>query len=163
MMSEYRNGYKRHMHVRGPTERRVFMPTMIEGTNGADVDAPVSPCSRWPAESADTIRQVLSRAGDKWSTLVVATLQHGPMRYTDLQRAITGVSQRMLTLTLRQLQRDGLITRTAYAEVPPRVEYALTELGITLLDIVLPLIDWASAHHQDIHRNQTGFDAAHGG
>jgi DNA-binding HxlR family transcriptional regulator len=83
------------------------------------------------------------------------------MRYTDLQRAIPGISQRMLTLTLRQLQRDGLITRTAYAEVPPRVEYALTTLGTTLLDIVLPLIDWAGTHHQDIHQNQTAFDAAH--
>lgn len=118
-----------------------------------------SPCSRWPAESVETIRQVLARAGDKWSTLVIATLQNGPMRYTDLQHAIPGISQRMLTLTLRQLQRDGLITRTAYAEVPPRVEYALTPLGTTLLDIVVPLIDWASAHHQDIHHNQTGFDA----
>jgi DNA-binding HxlR family transcriptional regulator len=121
------------------------------------------PCSRWPAESIGTIRQVMARAGDKWSTLVVATLRDGPMRYTDLQRAIPGISQRMLTLTLRQLQRDGLITRTAYAEVPPRVEYALTALGTTLLDIVLSLIDWAGAHHQDIHQNQTAFDAAHAG
>jgi DNA-binding HxlR family transcriptional regulator len=119
------------------------------------------PCSRWPAESIGIIRQVMARAGDKWTTLVVATLQNGPMRYTDLQHAIPGISQRMLTLTLRQLQRDGLITRTAYAEVPPRVEYALTTLGTTLLDIVLSLIDWAGAHHQDIHQNQTAFDAAH--
>ena len=119
------------------------------------------PCSRWPAERVDTIRQVLARAGDKWSTLVVATLQSGPMRYTELQHAIPGISQRMLTLTLRQLQRDGLATRTAHAEVPPRVEYALTALGTTLLDIVLPLIDWAGIHHQDIIENQTGFDAAH--
>lgn len=119
------------------------------------------PCSRWPAESIGTIRQVMARAGDKWSTLVVATLQDGPMRYTDLQRAVPGISQRMLTLTLRQLQRDGLLTRTVYAEVPPRVEYALTTLGTTLLDIVLPLIDWAGTHHQDIQQNQTAFDAAH--
>lgn len=121
------------------------------------------PCSRWPAESIGTIRQVMARAGDKWSILVVATLQDGPMRYTDMQRAIPGISQRMLTLTLRQLQRDGLVTRTAYAEVPPRVEYALTTLGSTLLGIVLPLIDWAGTHHQDIHQNQTAFDAAHAG
>lgn len=119
------------------------------------------PCSRWPAESIGVIRQVMARAGDKWSMLVVATLQDGSMRYTDLQRAIPGISQRMLTLTLRQLQRDGLVTRTAYAEVPPRVEYALTTLGTTLLEIVLPLIDWVGAHHQDIHQNQTVFDAAH--
>lgn len=69
----------------------------------------------------------------------------------------------MLTLTLRQLQHDGLITRTAYAEVPPRVEYALTTLGTTLLEIVLPLIDWAGAHHQDIQQHQTAFDAAQAG
>lgn len=126
-----------------------------------DSTALPGPCSRWPAESIDTIRQIMARAGDKWSTLVVATLQDGPLRYTDLQRAIPGISQRMLTLTLRQLQRDGLITRTAYAEVPPRVEYALTALGTTLLDVVLSLIDWAGTHHQDIHQNQTAFDAAH--
>jgi DNA-binding HxlR family transcriptional regulator len=65
------------------------------------------------------------------------------------------------TAPLRQLQRDGLIARTANAEVPPRVEYALTTLGTTLLDIVLSLIDWAGAHHEDIHKNQTVFDAAH--
>lgn len=118
------------------------------------------PCSRWPAESIGTIRQVMARAGDKWSTLVVATLQDGPLRYTDLQRATPGISQRMLTLTLRQLQRDGLVTRTAYAEVPPRVEYALTALGTTLLGVVLSLIDWAGTHHQDIHQNQIAYDAA---
>lgn len=121
------------------------------------------PCSRWPAESVETIRQVLARAGDKWSALVIATLQNGPMRYTDLQRTIPGISQRMLTLTLRQLQRDGLVTRTAYAEVPPRVEYALTTLGTTLLEIVLPLVDWAGIHHQEIHRNQVAFDTTRAG
>lgn len=121
------------------------------------------PCARWPVESIGTIRQVMARAGDKWSILVVATLQDGPMRYTDLQHAIPGISQRMLTLTLRQLQRDGLVSRTAYAEVPPRVEYALTTLGSTLLGIVLPLIEWAGTHHEDIHQNQTAFDAAHAG
>ncbi|WP_454852690.1 winged helix-turn-helix transcriptional regulator [Promicromonospora soli] len=128
-----------------------------------DVAAVPGPCSRWPAESMGVIRQIMARAGDKWSMLVVATLQGGPMRYTDLQRAIPGISQRMLTLTLRQLQRDGLITRTAYAEVPPRVEYGLTTLGTTLLDVVVPLIEWVGAHHQDIHQNQTTFDADHAG
>lgn len=156
MIRQYRNTYKRHMRVRDQKEGRVLMETV---TAEGDSTVLPSPCSRWPAESVDIIRQVLARAGDKWSTLVVATLQNGPMRYTDLQRAITGVSQRMLTLTLRQLQRDGLITRTAYAEVPPRVEYTLTALGTTLLDIVVPLIDWAGTHHEDIHQNQAGFDA----
>lgn len=119
-----------------------------------------APCSRWPAESGDVIRQILDRTGDKWSMLVIATLQDGPLRYTDLQRAIPGISQRMLTLTLRQLQRDGLLTRTAYAEVPPRVEYELAGLGTTLLDIVLSLIDWAASHHTEIRQHRAQYDAA---
>src|SRR5688572_28173144 len=81
------------------------------------------PCAGWPAESIDIIRDVLDQVGDKWSVLAIATLQTGPLRYSDLHRAISGISQRMLTRTLGQLRRDGLVTRTAYAEVPPRVEY----------------------------------------
>lgn len=126
----------------------------------ADTATRPGPCSRWPVESVEIIRDVLDRAGDKWSTLVIATLQDGALRYTDLQRAIPGISQRMLTLTLRQLRRDGLVTRTAYAEVPPRVEYALTTLGATLLDVVISLIDWAGTHHTEIRDNRARFDAA---
>jgi DNA-binding HxlR family transcriptional regulator len=118
------------------------------------------PCAEWPDESLDIIRDVLERAGDKWSVLAIATLQGGPLRYSDLHRAIAGISQRMLTLTLRQLQRDGLVTRTAYAEVPPRVEYALTALGATLLDSVLSLAQWAATHHAEIRENRARFDAA---
>jgi DNA-binding HxlR family transcriptional regulator len=117
------------------------------------------PCAEWPPESLDIIRDVLDRAGDKWSVLAIATLQGGPLRYSDLHRAIPGISQRMLTLTLRQLQRDGLVTRTAYAEVPPRVEYALTALGATLLDSVLSLAQWAATHHAEIRENRARFDA----
>ncbi|WP_214105411.1 winged helix-turn-helix transcriptional regulator [Acrocarpospora catenulata] len=123
------------------------------------VAVPAGPCSRWPAESLPIIRDVLERVGDKWSMLVIGTLRDGPLRYTDLQHAVPGISQRMLTLTLRQLRRDGLLTRTAYAEVPPRVEYALTPLGTTLLDLTLSLIDWAGAHHQEIRDNRADFDA----
>lgn len=90
--------------------------------------------------------------------LVIGTLENGPVRYTDLQRSIPGVSQRMLTHTLRQLRRDGLVTRTAYPDVPPRVEYALTRLGATLLDAVTALIDWAGTHHDEITRNRARFD-----
>ncbi|MFG3661542.1 winged helix-turn-helix transcriptional regulator [Streptomyces sp. NPDC047706] len=117
------------------------------------------PCARWPPENRAIIRQILDRAGDKWSALVIATLNDGPLRYTDLLRRIPGISQRMLTLTLRQLHRDGLITRTAYAEVPPRVEYDLTPLGATLHDIVVSLIDWAGLHHDEISRNRARFDS----
>ncbi|MGW6027041.1 winged helix-turn-helix transcriptional regulator [Streptomyces sp. NPDC055099] len=116
------------------------------------------PCARWPAEQGETIRQIVERAGDKWAVLVISALENGPLRYTDLQRSISGISQRMLTHTLRQLRRDGLVTRTAYPEVPPRVEYELTELGATLLDAVTALIDWAGAHHDEITRNREHYD-----
>jgi len=88
------------------------------------------PCSRIPAERADVVRQILDQVGDKWTLMVIATLRGGVMRYTDLLRAIPGISERMLSRTLAQLHRDGLVTRTAYAEVPPRVEYALAPLGV---------------------------------
>ncbi|MEU6104133.1 winged helix-turn-helix transcriptional regulator [Streptomyces flaveolus] len=117
------------------------------------------PCARWPADKGETIRQIVERAGDKWAVLVIGTLENGPVRYTDLHRSIPGISQRMLTHTLRQLRRDGLVTRTAYAEVPPRVEYALTGLGATLLDAVTALIDWAGTHHDEITRNRARFDS----
>ncbi|WP_408887966.1 winged helix-turn-helix transcriptional regulator [Myxococcus faecalis] len=89
------------------------------------------------------VRDVLTRVGDKWSVLVVGSLGDGPLRFSDLKRGIEGISQRMLTLTLRGLERDGLVTRTQYPTVPPRVEYALTPLGHTLLDPVQELAKWA--------------------
>jgi DNA-binding HxlR family transcriptional regulator len=116
------------------------------------------PCpALMPSEHADFIREVLERVGDKWTLLVIATLQNGRRRYTDLQNSIPGISQRMLTLTLRQLVQDGLATRTSYAEVPPRVEYALTPLGASLLDVAGSLLVWASAHHEEIreHRDRS--------
>jgi DNA-binding HxlR family transcriptional regulator len=109
-----------------------------------------------PAEHADFIREVLDRVGDKWTLLVIATLRNGKRRYSDLQQTVPGISQRMLTLTLRQLVQDGLATRTSYPEVPPRVEYALTPLGASLLDVVGSLLDWASAHHEEIREHRAG-------
>jgi DNA-binding HxlR family transcriptional regulator len=93
-----------------------------------------------------TIRAVLDRICDKWTLLIVSTLDSGRMRYTELQRHIPGVSQRMLSLTLRNLERDGLVTRTAYAEVPPRVEYELTTMGKSLIEPALALASWAIEH-----------------
>lgn len=122
---------------------------------GSGIAADRGPCAAIPAEHMAFIRQVLDRVGDKWSMLVIATLEAGPLRYTDLQRDVPGISQRMLTLTLRQLQQDGLVTRTAYAEVPPRVEYALTPLSRSLNEIVKQLIGWAADHHDEIHQNRT--------
>jgi DNA-binding HxlR family transcriptional regulator len=98
-----------------PEERARVMSTVSVEQDIRDVPGP---CARWGNDGL-VIREILDRVGDKWSVLVVGTLQGAPMRYTDLQHAIPGISQRMLTLTLRQLRRDGLITRTAYAEVPP--------------------------------------------
>ncbi|HEY9393738.1 MAG TPA: helix-turn-helix domain-containing protein [Nocardioides sp.] len=107
------------------------------------------PCQAWPEESG-LIREVLDRIGDKWTVLVISTLADARLRYSDLQASIPGISQRMLTVTLKALERDGLLLRTAYPEIPPRVEYELTALGRSLLDSVMALAAWAAAHHQDI-------------
>jgi DNA-binding HxlR family transcriptional regulator len=101
------------------------------------------------------VREVLNRIGDKWSLLVIGTLRSGPLRFGELEHAVAGVSQRMLTVTLKHLVEDGLVRRTAYAEVPPRVEYELTELGRTLLPLVMSLAEWAMAHHAEINANRT--------
>jgi len=107
------------------------------------------PCQAWPEESG-FIREVLDRIGDKWTVLVVSTLAGGSLRYSDLQASIPGISQRMLTVTLKALESDGLLLRTAYAEIPPRVEYELTPLGHSLLDAVKALVEWAATHHEDV-------------
>jgi DNA-binding HxlR family transcriptional regulator len=129
----------------------------MQDSTGREMAAAIGPCANIPADRMAFIRQVLDRVGDKWSMLIIAVLEDGTLRYTDLQRQIPGISQRMLTHTLRQLQDDGLVTRTAYAEVPPRVEYTLTPLGHGLQEIVKQLIGWASEHHDDIraHRSRT--------
>jgi DNA-binding HxlR family transcriptional regulator len=116
------------------------------------------PCAAW-ADDSDLIRGVVDRVGDKWTVLVIGTLGDGPVRYTELHQAIPGISQRMLTLTLKHLTRDGLVERTAYPEVPPRVEYTLTPLGQTLLSSVLALARWAYDHREDIRAHRAQFDA----
>ncbi|MFJ8007748.1 winged helix-turn-helix transcriptional regulator [Streptomyces fagopyri] len=133
---------------------------MHDGATEERAAVPAGPCGRWPLEKGEGIRHILDRAGDKWTVLVIGTLEHGPVRYTDLQRSVTGISQRMLTHTLHRLQRDGLVTRTAHPEVPPRVEYALTDLGTTLLGAVTVLIDWAGTHHDEICAHRSAFDQA---
>ncbi|MYT99971.1 MULTISPECIES: helix-turn-helix domain-containing protein [unclassified Streptomyces] len=122
--------------------------------------AEAGPCAAIPADQMAFIRQILDRIGDKWSLLLIAVLESGPLRYTDLQRQVPGISQRMLSLTLRQLQQDGLITRTAYAEVPPRVEYALAPLGRGLHEIAMSLLGWAADHHDEIRANHDRAAAA---
>ena len=100
-----------------------------------------------------------ARVGDKWTVLVVKILGRGPMRFNELKRTIDGISQRMLTLTLRALERDGLVTRTVYPSVPPRVEYELTALGRSLIAPVSALAMWAIDHRGAIHGARTKFDA----
>ena len=93
------------------------------------------------------IRDILCRLGDKWSMLVLITLNvNGTMRFSDIQKTISDISQRMLTVTLRTLEADGLVSRTVYAEVPPRVEYQLTETGKTLIPHIESLVGWAVEH-----------------
>jgi DNA-binding HxlR family transcriptional regulator len=105
------------------------------------------------------VSEVLDRIGDKWSVLVVVMLGDGPKRFNELRRSIASISQRMLTLTLRGLERDGLVTRTVFATIPPRVDYALTELGRSLLKPVDALGSWAREHHGKIVRARERFDA----
>jgi DNA-binding HxlR family transcriptional regulator len=105
------------------------------------------------------VQPVLSRVGDKWSVLIVMILAAGPRRFNELKRQIDGISQRMLTLTLRGLERDGLVSRTVEASVPPRVTYALTELGESLREPVEALGAWAIAHIACIRAAQGRFDA----
>jgi DNA-binding HxlR family transcriptional regulator len=108
------------------------------------------------------VRELLDRIGDKWSLLIVASLRDGPRRFTAIQQAVGGISQRMLTLNLRHLRRDGLITRTSYPEVPPRVEYELTDLGYSLLTPVLALARWAGENAPLVRTHRDAFDRTAG-
>lgn len=103
--------------------------------------------------------EILQRIGDKWSLYVVHVLSaRGTMRFSELKRGIEGISQRMLTVTLRNLERDGLVQRTVYAEIPPRVEYQLTPLGRTLRSVVGKLVSWSEAHLGEIDAARARFD-----
>jgi len=104
-------------------------------------------------------RQVLDRIGDTWSVLIVGALDSGPRRYSELAARIGGISPKMLTQTLRGLERDGLLTRTVYPEVPPRVDYALTDLGKSLRGLVGALEGWAEMHIGDVARARAAYDA----
>lgn len=106
------------------------------------------------------LRDVLDRVGDKWSVLVMALLGTGPRRYSELRRAIEGISQRMLTLTLRSLERDGLVARTVTPTSPPRVDYELTPAGATLSVEVSSLMRWAEEHRAYVAKSRLAFDEA---
>src|SRR5687768_17409641 len=103
-------------------------------------------------------RQILDRIGDKWTALIIGLLEDRTMRFSELQHSIGGISQKMLTQTLRSLGRDGLVTRTIYAEVPPRVEYALTPLGKTLCAPIRAIREWAETHIEQVSTAQNEYD-----
>ena len=129
--------------------------TLKSGTH-TDVRDPSS-CIR--DTTSCEIRDLLDRLADKWSLLVIELLGTGTRRFTELHREIDEISQRMLTLTLRHLERDGLITRTVHPVVPPRVDYALTGLGRSLLVAIEGLVSWTRAHRHEIAAARTGYDA----
>jgi DNA-binding HxlR family transcriptional regulator len=133
-------------------------PEVRPSTNRPNVVRLPGPCSQWDAHDADFIREILDMIGDKWSVLIIGTLANGPARYSTLANAIPGISPRMLTLTLKHLHRSGLIHRTVFAEVPPRVEYTLTPLGRSLLTTVLELASWSAQHHNEVRTHQADFD-----
>jgi DNA-binding HxlR family transcriptional regulator len=113
-----------------------------------------------PPDADCLVREVLARVGDKWSVFVIHLLGGGTMRFSELRRAVDGISQRMLTVTLRGLERDGLVARVVYAEVPPRVEYSLTPLGASLLEVVAALVTWSDGHTRDIAAARQRYDDA---
>src|ERR1700685_2814313 len=107
------------------------------------------------------VRELLSKIGDKWTIFVVLSLDllGGRARFSELERAVPGISQRMLSVTLKNLERDGLVTRELFPEVPPRVEYEINDLGKSLLHPTQGLVDWAKAHWEQVRETQSKFDA----
>ena len=135
----------------------------------ADLEREPSGAACDPAESGEAgpagqpascrAREVLQRVGDKWSVFVIDLLGQGTLRFTELHRGIDGITSRMLTVTLRGLERDGIVTRTIHPVIPPRVEYALTPMGRTLLDTIGQLVIWADSHLDEIDAARAAYDA----
>lgn len=113
-------------------------------------------------EDCRAVSEILQRVGDKWTVLVVGKLGNGRLRFNELRGAVGGISQKMLTTTLRGLERDGFVTRTIYPTIPPKVEYELTDLGRELLIPVLALGDWARANTGRVNAARARFDTEHG-
>jgi DNA-binding HxlR family transcriptional regulator len=110
------------------------------------------------SDSYDLTRELLGQVGDRWTLPVVMALSDGPRRFSALQALVAGISHRLLSKTLRSLHRDGMVTRTAYAEVPPRVEYELTDRGLALRDLSCKFAQWAEHHGQDVRASRAQFD-----
>ncbi|MEV4641739.1 helix-turn-helix domain-containing protein [Actinoplanes sp. NPDC049548] len=109
---------------------------------------------------ACTVREVLDRVGGKWSIGVIIEASQAPVRFTELERKIVGISRRMLTLTLRNLERDGLLTRKVYPTVPPKVEYAATDMARELYETLVTLTDWAERHREAIAQSRKAYDSS---
>jgi DNA-binding HxlR family transcriptional regulator len=124
----------------------------------AEVPQPGSPDFAQHTECV-VVRELLDRIGDKWSVLVIGLLGERGHRFNELKHAIEGISQRMLTLTLRQLEHDGLVSRTVHPTVPPRVDYALTPLGTSVLEPIAALIAWARDHGTDVAEARRRYEA----
>jgi DNA-binding HxlR family transcriptional regulator len=129
----------------------------VPAMNGTASKGPVLPPQPHQSDCRG-VASVLARVGDKWSVLVIMMLRNGPKRFNELKREIGGISQRMLTLTLRGLERDGLVTRTVFPTIPPRVDYELTDLGRGLAKPVMALGEWAMAHRDKIEGARDRFD-----
>nr|WP_030452744.1 helix-turn-helix domain-containing protein [Herbidospora cretacea] len=123
------------------------------GDTGPDYDA-----FQWDSREDCEVRQILDRIADKWSLLVIALLDNKTMRFTELKREIDGISQRMLARTLRHLERDGLVKRTVFPVVPPRVDYELTPLGESLHETIQALVTWTEAHQTQIAAARENYD-----
>jgi len=134
-------------------------------TDTATLSASASPDGRFDVMApACPTRQVVSTLGDKWSLLVLYALENGgTLRFSQLQRTVAGITQKMLTQTLRRLERDGIVSRTVFPTIPPRVDYALTDLGRSLSDVIAELRTWAYAHMDDIEAAREEYAAPTGG
>lgn len=121
-------------------------------------DERLGPCGE---DNECGLREILDRIGDKWSVLAIVELAKGPRRFRQLQRAIPGISQRMLTLSMRRLGRDGMVERTVFPTNPPQVEYRLTALGRSLAGLISVMADWSRDHRDDVARARDDWDAAH--
>ena len=146
----------------GRRGRRQFRVTGLRGGNPARREL-ADRLERWSRSEFDAarcpVRAVLDRLGDKWTTLIVITLSQRPHRFSEIRRAIPDISKRMLTQTLRDLERDGLASRQVFPTKPPAVEYTLTELGESLLQPLSELVSWAERSHSLINEARTAFDA----
>lgn len=127
------------------------MNTMSQNDNGA--------CNSYDPSKCPTVSEMLSRLGDKWTVLVIMMLRDGPKRFSELKRDVVGISQRMLTLTLRALERDGVVRRTVFTTVPPSVEYELTDLGQSFAEPIVSLGSWVFSNHTLIQKARMEFDA----